>query len=272
IISNAEEITCGLNNAQRDSQGTIGKFVIGGREVIPGEVPGYALLKVKHCLFGVLCQEGFCGASILSKTRLVTAAHCVHSPLPSFMKTTATVCVGAHEKENESDGKKCYKTDNIRVHPRYNTNSITNDIALIEIPRGMDVAKFTNNGYGSTNTFCQPKDLSYVGADCFVAGFGIWKRGKQELAPKLQISKMVIIPNEECKKNYTSVTDNQICARGPEGQTACNGDSGGPLFCLNDQQKYELVGEVSYGTQNCPEGYPVVYTRNSKYLDFINSK
>ncbi|RWS15884.1 hypothetical protein B4U79_07923 [Dinothrombium tinctorium] len=272
IESNAEEITCGLSNAQDTRAKDIPKFVIGGRNVKPGEVPGYASLVIKSCVFGIFCQEAFCGASIWNKTKIITAAHCVSSDVPWITKTTVTVCIGAHENSNRAnttDGIKCYLSERILIHPEYNTNTITNDIAIIEIPDGMDVPKFTNNGYGSTNTFCAPKDISYVGAKCFVAGFGVWDRETKQLAPILQISEMVVIPNEECKMSYSDVTDNQVCARGLEGQTACNGDSGGPLFCVNEGQKFELIGDVSYGTRDCPQGYPVVYTRNSKYLDFI---
>jgi secreted trypsin-like serine protease len=60
-----------------------------------------------------------------------------------------------------------------------------------------------------------------------------------------------------------------ICAGGKEGHGACHGDSGGPLQCkINDQ--YVQVGVVSWGKPCAHEGHPTVYTRISKYADWIN--
>ena len=82
------------------------------------------------------------------------------------------------------------------------------------------------------------------------------------------------------------VLDNQDCARRPgmgsvngqdkvqpgvfcavdELQKTCRGDSGGPVI-----QDDRLVGVVSWGKSTCAgTGEPGVYTRVSKYADWIN--
>ncbi|KAG5862964.1 hypothetical protein JTB14_004509 [Gonioctena quinquepunctata] len=51
-----------------------------------------------------------------------------------------------------------------------------------------------------------------------------------------------------------------LCVPLDENKDACQGDSGGPLLC----------GNVQYGIGiSCNRGYPGVYTRVDKYLDFI---
>ena len=47
------------------------------------------------------------------------------------------------------------------------------------------------------------------------------------------------------------------------------GDSGGPLVC-NVNGAYVLAGATSWGITTC-EGFPSVYVRVSKYLDWINA-
>lgn len=84
-----------------------------------------------------------------------------------------------------------------------------------------------------------------------------------------------------CNRVYTPtrrvITDSQICAGGERGKDSCRGDSGGPLMGnyknSRGQAYWYLAGLVSYGPSPCgQEGWPGVYTRVSKYINWINSK
>ena len=56
---------------------------------------------------------------------------------------------------------------------------------------------------------------------------------------------------------------------------SCGGDSGGPLMVKNKQSdksdKTEVIGVLSNGVAECDSSKPAVFTRVSKYLDWINA-
>uniref|UniRef100_A0A1I8AUD5 Peptidase S1 domain-containing protein n=1 Tax=Steinernema glaseri TaxID=37863 RepID=A0A1I8AUD5_9BILA len=88
-----------------------------------------------------------------------------------------------------------------------------------------------------------------------------------------------LIPHNTCKKWWnlhvanSDVDDSMICAGGI-GKGTGQGDSGGPLLAFYNNT-YIQVGLTSFGV-NSPEGlydqydFPAVYTRVSKYCDFIS--
>ena len=60
-----------------------------------------------------------------------------------------------------------------------------------------------------------------------------------------------------------------ICVGG-EGTSTCNGDSGGPLSCL-EGGKWVVRGATSWGTSlTCPGYTYSVFARVSSYVNWIN--
>ena len=57
--------------------------------------------------------------------------------------------------------------------------------------------------------------------------------------------------------------------RGELGRDSCSGDSGGGLFISDTSDTWHLLGIVSYGTLDCGNGTPGVYTRVSSFLQWI---
>ena len=65
------------------------------------------------------------------------------------------------------------------------------------------------------------------------------------------------------------LTDNMLCAGyAAGGNDACLGDSGGPLVCRSRDQ-WVLVGIVSFGDSCAKPQKPGIYSRVTRYLDWI---
>ena len=70
-----------------------------------------------------------------------------------------------------------------------------------------------------------------------------------------------------------NLRESQICAGGIKGQDSCRGDSGSGLYIqqsVEDQNtpRY-LIGIVSFGSKDCGNGRPGVYTRVSSFIPWI---
>ena len=83
---------------------------------------------------------------------------------------------------------------------------------------------------------------------------------------------------DQCIKDLNkTLDDTHLCAGGELWKDSCAGDSGGGLFSdlIEGQdktgldRKWEVVGIVSFGSRRCGNGKPGVYTRVSKYLQWI---
>lgn len=80
-----------------------------------------------------------------------------------------------------------------------------------------------------------------------------------------------MVDRTRCNVAYQGyVGQSMICAGFDSGgQDACNGDSGGPLFYLNDDNYFIVAGVVSWGAGCARPGYPGVYTEVADYRDWV---
>ncbi len=87
---------------------------------------------------------------------------------------------------------------------------------------------------------------------------------------KLRQVNLPVIDDIYCNSNYPyPLISSQLCAGYYKGKDVCNGDSGGPVVAQIDGT-WVHAGLVSYG-KLCDNYYGRygVYTRTSKYIDFI---
>ncbi|CAB9501399.1 Chymotrypsin-like elastase family member 1 [Seminavis robusta] len=216
-----------------------GPFIVNGGDANTAETPWFV-----H--FG----NGACGASLISKTRVLTAAHCVRSGAP------ATVRVGA---TTQSDGTEI-RVRCVKKHPNYD-NFVTNDIAIIklasEAPTDSFIAINTDAGNPSLG-----EQMTAIGLGRTSSNGGVASR-------LLAINVNYVDPGT-CNIAYGGGVDSNfhLCAT-TNGNGVCNGDSGGPLY----DSAFAQVGVVSFGSSGgCGTGVPDGYTRVSHYSQWIQEQ
>ncbi|MCL4160441.1 UNVERIFIED_CONTAM: hypothetical protein GTU68_058105 [Idotea baltica] len=87
----------------------------------------------------------------------------------------------------------------------------------------------------------------------------------------LQSVSLSVVSDEDCRAVYGSpdVEDSMLCAGGVAGQGGCNGDSGGPLACLDSSGNTYLAGVGSWGYGCALDGYPAVFAEVSAFVSWI---
>jgi secreted trypsin-like serine protease len=253
--------------------------IVGGEEVWYGQVPWQVLIKERR-LFGLLNFRK-CGGVLIAPRWVLTAAHCNAGFLGSLDVVTGLhdIHEAAETPEGESAAGKSsgsarvqtLHSKRVHIHPEFSRLQLTNDIALIELEGEV---KFNEN----VQPVClPPRSHSYRdGTPAFVSGWG-YTRYRGTLPSTLHIVGVPLLNKGKCQSMYDKarvsrrINDNVICAGYEQGgKDSCEGDSGGPLMLRQPgHQTWTLVGLVSNGVRCAEPNLPGIYTRVSRYLDWI---
>ncbi|XP_059061502.1 collagenase-like [Achroia grisella] len=221
-----------------------------------------------HPFFGGLVialsseEISVCGSSLLSNTKLVTAAHCWFDGVKQAIMFE--VVLGSIKLF--SGGTRII-TDDVVPHVGFNDN-LQSDIAIITI----DFVNF--NDY--IQPIVLPKDSreTYDGVSCKAVGYG--QTGVDNpigINQQLSYVYLNVINNDLCAEVYGRlITDKSICTSGEYGKGPCGGDSGGPI-CYKTGDEYILIGVISFGSSlGCQAGLPTSHTRITSYIDWIQNR
>jgi len=243
--------TCSCGNANRASR------IVGGQETGVYEYPWQA---------GLVSRGGtrtFCGGTIINSRYIMSAAHCTVNSSPNRID----ILIKEH-RINQADGEIRYRLSQITNHPSYSSASGSGyDFALLKLT--------TEISFPSDNTIapaCLPTASNeFVGADAVVTGWGSTSSGGSQ-ATTLQEVTVPVISNTACRSSYgSSINPTMICAGLSQGgKDSCQGDSGGPMVSL-ENNKYALIGVVSWGRGCALPRYPGVYARVTSVLSWIQT-
>lgn len=115
---------------------------------------------------------------------------------------------------------------------------------------------------------------------CISTGWGRNRYVTGRMMPILQKVEVPLVPLENCQKSYdgvATITDSMLCS-GTEGHATCEGDSGGPLQCLesnpeqDNEETYYLYGLTSFAVGCAQAQFPSVNCRVPKFRDWIADK
>jgi secreted trypsin-like serine protease len=202
-------------------------------------------------------QGQFCGATVVSATAVVTAAHCVvDSGIRNFDVVTGRTTLSG------TDGQRV-PVSSVDVDPGYNRGRTGHDAAVVHLASptvAPPIATATADQAG----------LAAAGSRLLLTGWGLVANNDSATPDNLQQATITAASNRRCRVDYPGafIGTEMICTTGGRPD-ACRGDSGGPLVSLNGGLP-TLVGIVSFGGQRCGDPrLPGVYTRVSFEAGFI---
>merc|ERR1712001_734886 len=248
------QATCGIEGPPSKDR------IVGGFEAEENQWPWQVALFIGNAWF--------CGGSIISENYIMTAAHCADGA--SYFDIMA----GAHNVRASSEPNRVEVTSyNGWTHPLWNSNDLSGDLALIELPSPMPM-----NDYISTSCLPATGETPAVGSLVTVTGWGKPSVSAGGISPVLrEVRDIPVISNSDCNDVYGIVGDGVVCIDTAGGRGSCNGDSGGPLVQKAGGKaagdKWTQVGIVSFGASaGCEVGMPAGFTRTEYYLDWIKSE
>ena len=230
----------------KGAAGLVQPRIIGGTDASPTTHPFQVALVDKRIKSNYHAQ--YCGGTLVSPTRVVTAAHC---PGPADLDGSVQVLVGTQRLDK---GGKRIEVKRATIHPMYDPRirGYDYDVAVWELATPVTGIAFARLATVTPTTPGTP--LRTTG----------WGRHESYFIPTIPFMlqqvdvNLVPIANGACE-NETRVTSRMICAAAP-GKDSCSGDSGGPLTIDRGAGFTELAGIVSFGEGCAFPGYPGVYT------------
>ncbi|XP_004927690.3 collagenase [Bombyx mori] len=208
-------------------------------------------------------RTSICGASLLTNTRSVTAAHCWRTRRAQARQFTLALGTA-----NIFSGGTRVTTSNVQMHGSYNMDTLHNDVAIIN----HNHVGFTNNiqrinlASGSNN---------FAGTWAWAAGFGRTSDAASGAnnQQKRQVS-LQVITNAVCARTFGNnvIIASTLCVDGSNGRSTCSGDSGGPLT-IGSGGSRQLIGITSFGSaQGCQRGHPAGFARVTSFNSWIRAR
>ncbi|GFS67987.1 plasma kallikrein [Nephila pilipes] len=260
---NGDCMKCGLGVIEREGR------VVNGEEVKPlNKYPWIIPLK--------MADSVVCGGALISRTFILTAAHCIFDEL----KSDRTKCIGY------SPAKECYISENefsiyllgserfgqkleikrFLPHDMYHHNLIINDIALIELAQPLKCSSKTFPICLATKEEMYKEDQKIL-----VAGWGWNTPMGYKSRTTLREGVMRQVSPQNCMvEELPKKTVNQFqCANGTD-QSICVGDSGTSTFIKFKKRFYTLgVSSNILASEEFPiECIPTSFSTFSKVLYF----
>ncbi|MFD4551597.1 trypsin-like serine protease [Streptomyces sp. NPDC058466] len=250
--------------------GTVDPKIIGGSETTITSAPWMAQLWYYDDKGTTDTSDDlgfFCGGSVVSPTKILTAAHCVKGY--DWYHYGAVLTGTSQLPTSDSSGNTDLHGGTVSLplrqwnHPSYNSTTIDNDIAVITLDSPAKATPIRMTTSGDTASYA-------AGTSAKLYGWGRTSSTTQDISQTLKTATLPINSDSTCTGAYGSefVKGHMVCAGKPATgsdtgtTTACNGDSGGPLVVGG-----RIVGVVSWGVQDCvAKGAYSVFTKVSTYV------
>ncbi|MGW4868735.1 S1 family peptidase [Streptomyces chartreusis] len=201
-------------------------------------------------------QNQFCGGTLVSATKVVTAAHCMVGESNSRVRV-----VGGRTYLNGTNGT-VRRVSDIWIHPDYQDVTRGNDVAVLTLSTSMSYTPASYVGSSDTGVYA-------AGTTARILGWGTTSSGGSS-SNQLRTATVPTVADSSCASSYGSdfIASDMVCAGYTSGGVdTCQGDSGGPLLIGG-----VLAGITSWGEGCAQAGHPGVYTRLTTFSDEVTEQ
>jgi secreted trypsin-like serine protease len=195
----APKAACGIQGPAKQGK------IVGGEEATEHAWPWQVALFID--------DAWFCGGSIISENYVLTAAHCADGA------GYFDVMAGAHNVRDSSEPHRVEITSyNGWTHPEWNTQDLSSDLALIELPSPVPM-----NDWISASCLPAAGETPAVGSMVAVTGWGKPSDNAGGISPVLrQVFDLPVISNSDCNDVYGIVGPGVVCIDTTGGRGSCN--------------------------------------------------
>jgi len=234
--------------------------IVGGSTTTIAQVPWQVLVYGDDG-----ATQWMCGGTIITPTRIATAAHCVADGGTSSPASDFVVIAGIDDRTQLASGQQRVPIS-VEVHPLYDPDTATYDAAVLDLGTPLTLGPTVQAIAVADSTADAAAAVS--GTALTVSGWGTTSPWNADLTPENPGSASILLKaatvqeaTSTCVGSYGSSFQPAVhlCAD-QAGTDSCQGDSGGPLVYTGSSRP-ALVGIVSFGYGCAQAGFPGVYTR-----------